>query len=202
MEEIEAAIDEAHNYMTPVHAHLRGAEAIKRFLRADGDLVVHGTDIDEEGIELMMKKDRYLLATLLSPTPTPSKELVNAKNKSVLDLLVSTAERHWRSIEKAYKAGVKIAFSTDAGTLGIAPGTNALEFMNLQKIGMSNAEALKAATSAAAAAIGHSDTIGRIVPGYRANLTVMSGNPLEDLTATQRILMTLKDGKIVNDKRD
>ena len=74
--------------------------------------------------------------------------------------------------------------------------------MNLQKIGMSNAEALKAATSAAAAAIGHSDTIGRIVPGYRANLTVMSGNPLEDLTATQRILMTLKDGKIVNDKRD
>ena len=163
---------------------------------------MHGTDIDEEGIELMMKKDRYLLATLLSPTPTPSKELVNAKNKSVLDLLASTAERHWRSIEKAYKAGVKIAFSTDAGTLGIAPGTNALEFMNLQKIGMSNAEALKAATSAAAAAIGHSDTIGRIVPGYRANLTVMSGNPLEDLTATQRILMTLKDGKIVNDKRD
>ena len=202
VEEIEAAIDEAHNYMTPVHAHLRGAEAIKRFLRADGDLVVHGTDIDEEGIELMMKKDRYLLATLLSPTPTPSKELVNAKNKSVLDLLASTAERHWSSIEKAYKAGVKIAFSTDAGTLGIAPGTNALEFMNLQKIGMSNAEALKAATSAAAAAIGHSDTIGRIVPGYRANLTVMSRNPLEDLTATQRILMTLKDGKIVNDKRD
>ncbi|MFQ8690454.1 MAG: amidohydrolase family protein [Blautia sp.] len=202
VEEIEAAIDEAHNYMTPVHAHLRGAEAIKRFLRADGDLVVHGTDIDEEGIDLMLKKDRYLLATLLSPTPTPSKELIAAKSKSVLDLLDSTAERHWRSIKKAYEAGVKIAFSTDAGTLGIAPGTNALEFMNLQKIGMSNGEALRAATSVAAEAIGRGDTVGRIKPGYRANLTVMDGNPLEDLTATQRVVMTFKDGRLVSDKRD
>ena len=57
MEEIRAAIDEAHNYATPVHAHLRGAEAIKRFLRANGDLVVHGTGIDDEGIELMLMKE-------------------------------------------------------------------------------------------------------------------------------------------------
>ena len=61
MEEIRAAIDEAHNYATPVHAHLRGAEAIKRFLRANGDLVVHGTGIDDEGIELMLMKEKYLL---------------------------------------------------------------------------------------------------------------------------------------------
>ena len=202
VEEIEAAIDEAHNYATPVHAHLRGAEAIKRFLRADGDLVVHGTGMDEEGIELMLKKDRYLLETLLSPTPTPSKELVAAKSQGVLDLLQTTAQRHWESVKKAYEAGVKLAFSTDAGTLGITVGTNALEFLNLQKIGMSCAEALKAATSVAADAIGHGDTIGRILPGYRANLAVLDGNPLEDLTATQRVAMTFKDGKIVKDVRE
>ncbi len=201
-EEIEAAIDEAHNYATPVHAHLRGAEAIKRFLRADGDLVVHGTGIDEEGIELMLKKDRYMLATLLSPTPTPSKELVAAKSQGVLDLLAATAERHWASVKKAYEAGVKIAFSTDAGTLGIKVGTNALEFMNLQKIGMSSAEALKAATSVAAAAIGQDDKIGYIKTGYRANFAILNGNPLEDLTATQRVVMTVKDGKIVKDSRE
>lgn len=201
-EEIEAAIDEAHNYATPVHAHLRGAEAIKRFLRADGDLVVHGTGIDEEGIELMLKKDRYMLATLLSPTPTPSKELVAAKSQGVLDLLAATAERHWASVKKAYEAGVKIAFSTDAGTLGIKVGTNALEFMNLQKIGMSSAEALKAATSVAAAAIGQDDKVGYIKTGYRANFAILNGNPLEDLTATQRVVMTVKDGKIVKDSRE
>ena len=202
VEEIEAAIDEAHNYATPVHAHLRGAEAIKRFLRADGDLVVHGTGIDEEGIELMLKKDRYMLATLLSPTPTPSKELVAAKSKSVLDLLATTAERHWASMKKAYEAGVKIAFSTDAGTLGIKVGTNALEFMNLKKIGMSNAEALRAATSVAAAAIGQDDKIGFIKKGYRANLTVLNGNPLDDLEATKAVVMTIKDGKILKDARE
>lgn len=201
-EEIEAAIDEAHNYATPVHAHLRGAEAIKRFLRADGDLVVHGTGIDEEGIELMLKKDRYMLATLLSPTPTPSKELVAAKSQGVLDLLATTAERHWASVKKAYEAGVKIAFSTDAGTLGIKVGTNALEFMNLQKIGMSSAEALKAATSVAAAAIGQDDKVGYIKTGYRANFAILNGNPLEDLTATQRVVMTVKDGKVVKDSRE
>ena len=201
MEEIQAAIDEAHNYATPVHAHLRGAEAIKRFLRANGDLVVHGTGIDDEGIELMLMKEKYLLETLLSPTPTPSEALLRAKNQATLDLLRDTADRHWNSVKAAYKAGVKLAFSTDAGTLGIQVGTNALEFLNLQKIGMSCVEALRAATSVAAEAIGHSDTIGRIAPGYRANFTILDGNPLEDLTATQRVIMTWKDGRVVSDKR-
>lgn len=199
VEEVEAAIDEAHNYATPVHAHLRGAEAIKRFLRADGDLVVHGTGIDEEGIELMLKKDRYMLATLLSPTPYPSQELTAAKSQGVLDLLAATAKRHWDSVKKAYQAGVKIAFSTDAGTLGIRVGSNAEEFLNLQKIGMSNVEALRAATSVAAEAIGHGDTIGKIAAGYRANMAVLDGDPLNDLTATKRVVMTWKDGKIVKD---
>lgn len=202
IEEIEAAIDEAHNYGVPVHAHLRGAEAIKRFLKSDGDLVVHGTGMDEEGIELMLKKDRYLLETLLSPTMTPSEDLLHAKDQATLDLLKMTAERHWTSVKNAYEAGVKLAFSSDAGTLGIRVGSNALEFLNLQKIGMSCAEALKCATSVAADAIGHGDTIGRIAPGYRANFAVLNGNPLEDLTATQRVVMTWKDGKIVVDQRD
>lgn len=200
-EEIFAAIDEAHNYATPVHAHLRGAAAIKRFLKADGDVVIHGTGMDDEGIELMLKKGRYLCPTLLSPTPYPSKELTASKSQAVLDLLAKTAERHWASAKKAYEAGVKIAFSTDCNTLGIKCGTNALEFLNLQKIGMSNVEALRCATSSAADCIGKADSIGYIRPGYRANLTVLDGNALEDLTATQRVLMTFKDGRIVADRR-
>ncbi|MBQ9828166.1 MAG: amidohydrolase family protein [Lachnospiraceae bacterium] len=201
-EEIEAAIDEAHNYGLPVHAHLRGAEAVKRFLRAGGDLVVHGTGMDDEGIELMLQKDRYLLETLLSPTPYPPEKLVAAKRQETIDLLARTADRHWKSVKKAYEAGVKIAFSTDAGTLGIDIGTNAEEFMNLQKIGMSPAEALRSATSVAADAIGHGDTVGRIKKGYRANFAVLDGDPLEDLTATKRAVMTFKDGRIVADHRD
>lgn len=66
----------------------------------------------------MLKKDRYMLATLLSPTPTPSKELVAAKSQGVLDLLAKTAERHWASVKKAYEAGVKSHFLPTQGHLG------------------------------------------------------------------------------------
>ena len=165
-------------------------------------MVVHGTGIEEEGIELMLKKDRYLLETLLSPTPNPSEALLRAKNQATIDLLKRTAKNHWASVKKAYEAGVKLAFSTDAGTLGIRVGSNALEFLNLQAIGMSCAQALKTATTVAAKAIGHADTIGQITPGYRANFAILDGNPLEDLTATSRVVMTWKDGRIVSDKRE
>ena len=200
-EEVEAGIDEAHNYSLPVHAHLRGPAAIKRFLEADGDVVVHGTGIDDEGIDLMLKKGRYLFPTLLSPTPTPNAELLNAKTDSVIELLKATALRHWASVEKAYKAGVKIAFSTDAGTLGNHVGTNALEFLNLIQIGMSNVEALRAATSEAAKAIGKEKEVGRIDVGYKADMVVLGSNPLEDITATQKAILTIKDGRVVCDKR-
>ncbi|MFV0364593.1 MAG: amidohydrolase family protein [Suipraeoptans sp.] len=202
VEEVEAAIDEAHNYGTPVHAHLRGAESIKRFLRAEGDLIVHGTGIDEEGIDMVIKQDKYILATLLSPTPTPSEELEAAKNQATLDLLQRTAENHWNSLREAHAAGCKIAFSTDAGTLGIHVGTNALEFINLTKIGMSNVQALRAATSVASEAIGRADIVGRIKKGLQADFAVLDGNPLEDMTATQRVVMTIRKGKIVKDIRE
>ena len=200
-EEVEAGIDEAHNYSLPVHAHLRGAAAIKRFLKADGDVVVHGTGIDDEGIELMLKKDRFLLATLPSPTPNPTPELVAAKNKGVLDLLASTAERHWASVQKAYKAGVKIALSTDAGTLGNHVGSNAIEFLNMQKIGMSALESLRAGTSEAAKVVGKENTIGLIKSGFNADIAVLRSSPLDDLAATGDVIMTIKAGKIVKDAR-
>lgn len=201
-EEVAAAVDEAHNYGVPVHAHLRGAAAIKRFLRADGDVVVHGTGMDEEGMELMIKQGKYMLPTLLSPTPEPSEALLEAKPQAVIELLARTAEKHWTSVKKAYEAGVKMAFSTDAGTLGIRIGTNAQEFLNLKKIGMSNVEALRAATSEAAKAIGRADSVGYIKKGYRANFAVLKGNPLKDLNAVLEVKMTFKDGKVVSDEAE
>lgn len=200
-DEVAAAVDEAHNYGLPVHAHLRGPEAIRRFLEADGDVVVHGTAIDDAGIELMLKKGRYLLPTLSSPAPESSPQLVAAKTKSVVGLLEAMAESHWAGIRKAYKAGVKIALSTDSGCLGIRVGQNADEFVNLTKIGMTNFEALKAGASEAARAIGKDDAIGRIAPGFRADLAVLAGNPLEDIAATKNVVVTIKGGKIVYDKR-
>lgn len=197
VEEITAAIDEAHNYGTPVHAHLRGAQSIKNFLSAGGDVVVHGTGIDDEGIELMLKHGKIMLPTLLSPSPSPSKEMLANKTQPVIDLLAKTAQVHWESARRTYKAGVTMAFSTDCGTLGNHIGTNALEFENLVAIGMSNAEALRAATSVAARVTGREDRIGRILPGYQADITVLGSSPLEDIKATSDVRMTLVNGRIM-----
>jgi len=201
-EEVAAAIDEAHNYGIPVHAHLRGAEAIKRFLRAGGDYVVHGTGMDNEGIELILKYNKTMLPTLLSPSPEPSKELLAAKTDAVVDLLAKTAQRHWDSARRAHQAGVKMAFSTDMGTLGNHIGKNAREFSNLCRIGMTPAQALRSATSVAAEVVGLQDELGKVKAGYRADLTVLRGDPLADITQTEQVLMTLKVGQIVHDIRD
>ena len=195
-EEINAAIEEAHNYGVPVHAHLRGAESIKKFLRAGGDFVVHGTGMDDECIEMMLKGNQIMLPTLLSPTPNPSPEMLAAKPKTVVDLLAKTAQTHWESAKRAYKAGVPMAFSTDCGTLGNHIGTNALEFKNLIAIGMTPVEALRAATSVAARVTGMDDKIGAIRQGYQADLTILNGNPLENIDAVFNVKMTLVKGKI------
>lgn len=197
LEEIQAAIDEAHNYGVPVHAHIRGAKAAKNFLQAGGDVVVHGTGIDDEGIEMMLKYNKVLLPTLASPSKKPTKELLEAKTQSVVELLDKTAERHWESAKCAYKAGVKMAFSTDCGTLGNHVGTNAKEFENLVEIGMTPIEALKAATSFAAKVVGKETEIGVISPGFNADFAVMRANPIEDISATSNIVMTVIGGKAI-----
>ena len=122
--------------------------------------------------------------------------MLNAKPQAVVDLLAETAQRHWESARRAFRAGVMMAFSTDCGTLGNHVGTNALEFENLVRIGMTPGDALRAATSVAARVTGMEDRIGVIKPGYQADLVVLDGNPLEDLSAVSRVEMTMVKGQI------
>ena len=123
--------------------------------------------------------------------------MLQAKTQAVVDLLARTAERHWESARRAYQAGVVMAFSTDCGTLGNHIGTSALEFENLVKIGMKPVEALRAATSIAARVTGMEQRIGKLLPGYQADIVVLNGNPLEHIEETAHVRMTIKGGKVV-----
>jgi imidazolonepropionase-like amidohydrolase len=201
IEELTAAMDEAHSAGIQVHAHVRGAEAGAGFLKAGGDVVVHGTGMTDESFELMVKKGIYLLPTLASPTPNLHHRLVEAKNSRVVALLASTAEKHWDSARRAYRAGVRMALSTDAGALGIKAGESAQEMLRMKEIGMTNLEILKAATSEAANAFRIGDKVGRVMPGYKANLVVLGENPLEHLETVLDVKMVIKGGKIVKDNR-
>lgn len=202
LEEIQAVCDEAHSAGIMVGAHVRGADPIKDFLNGGGDWIVHGTNIDDEGCEMMIKKDKYFIATLQATSKNPpTPELYAAKTIQVLESIHKTGVQNFESVTRAYKAGVKIVFATDAGGIDIWHGQSVgKEIMLLKEVGLSNIEILRAATSVAAKATELDDSVGTVKAGYRANLIVLDDNPLQNIETMLDVGMVIKAGKIVKNR--
>ena len=198
LEEIRAATDEAHSAGLLVSAHARGAKPIVDSLNGGVDIICHGTNISDEGIELMLKKGSYLLPTLASPSPDPEPHILAAKSARVIELLKATGRIQSESFVRAYKAGVKIALSTDAGGVGIRHGENAKEMLRMHALGMSEIECLRAATSEAAKAMHLDDKVGRIAPGMRADLVQLGGDPRVDLSCVCHVKGVCFKGQIIH----
>ncbi len=196
VEELLAATDEAHSADLLVSTHTRGANAIIDSLNGGVDLIVHGTGMNDQAIELILKKGKYLLPTMASPPPVAGAHIREAKSNRVIELLEATGRAHTESVKRAYQAGVKIAFSTDAGGVGIRHGENALEMLRMRDIGMSALECMRSATSEAAMAVNRQDSIGRVAKGLKADLVVLGGNPMENLEAVMDVKMVIKGGLI------
>jgi len=113
-----------------------------------------------------------------------------------MDTAQNVLEDQLESIREAYEAGVDIATGTDtAGATGMPHGDNGLEIeLFVDEVGMSELDAIKSATSVAAKTL-PSDSIGSIQPDYRADLLVLSENPLENIQAIYDITAVYKDGK-------
>lgn len=197
MEEITAATDEAHSAGLLVSAHARGAKPIKDSLNGSVDIICHGTNIDDEGIELMLKKGAYLLPTLASPSPEPEEHILASKSSRVIELLKATGKIQAESFVRAYRAGVKIALSTDAGGVGIKHGENAREMLRMNALGMRPDECLLAATSEAAKAMHLEDRVGYIKPGYNADLVFLNENPFEKLETVCAVAGVIHDGQVI-----
>lgn len=200
--EIQSACDEAHSAGLLVSAHCRGAESIKDFVKAGGDRIVHGTGVDDEGIEMLIKKGLYVYPTLSSPSREFPDALVSIKSASTVESLRKKGQEHFDSVKKMYEAGVKLAFSTDTGGIAIWPGYEFNEMCYMHEIGMKNVEILRSATSEAAKAVGISQLVGKVEKGYRANLIVLEKNPIEDLDEMKEVKMVIKAGKIVRNRLD
>ncbi|MSR01432.1 MAG: amidohydrolase family protein [Gemmatimonadetes bacterium] len=189
-EELKAIVDEAARHGVRVAAHAHGTEGIKAAVRAGVTTIEHGSMLDDEAIALMKARGTYLV---------PTTYLVDRINLAVLPALVrSKAETILplarASLRKAIAAGVKIGFGTDAGVY--PHGENAGEFVAYTKLGMSPLDALRSATIVAAEALGVTDR-GTIAPGKLADLIAVPGDPLRDITATQRVSWVMVGGRIV-----
>ncbi|UGB37883.1 metal-dependent hydrolase family protein [Frateuria soli] len=194
-EEIKAVVAAAHDYGFTVAAHAHGAEAIRRAVLAGVDSIEHGTFMDEDDMKLMKEHGTWFVPTIvagkyveqMAAKPGYYPPQVARKAKEVGPIIQATAGR-------AYKAGVKIAFGTDASVY--PHGQNAKEFEYMVQAGMPPMYAIQAATTHAAALLHKPDELGQIRPGRRADVVAVPGNPLEDITALQRVSFVMKDGLI------
>lgn len=189
-EELAAMVQEAARHGIGVAAHAHGTEGIKAAVRAGVATIEHGSMLDEEAIALMKERGTVLVPTTYLVDAIPLDQLpppVRAKAEEVLPIARE-------SLRRAIAAGVTIAFGTDAAVY--PHGDNAKEFEVLVRLGMSELDALRTATTVAAGVLNRSDSLGQIAPGFVADMVALPGNPLEDITVTERPTFVMKDGRV------
>lgn len=194
-EELRAIVETARDYGMAVAAHAHGAEAIKRAIRAGVTSIEHGTFMDDEAIALFKEHGTWYVPTIIAGRSVADSALkpgffppvITAKALKVGPIIQGTFAR-------AYKAGVKIAFGTDAGVY--AHGKNWMEFVYMTEAGMPPLEAIKCATVNAAALIGISDKAGTIEPGKWADIVAVEGDPVKDIHAMGQVRFVMKEGVV------
>ena len=193
LDEIKAVVSTAHDYGFTVAAHAHGAEAIRRAVIGGVDSIEHGTYMDEADMKLMKEHGTWYVPTIIAgdfvahkaQIPGYYPPQVAAKAAAIGPLILGTAGR-------AYKAGVKIAFGTDAGVY--PHGDNAHEFELMVQAGMPPMFALQAATTHAAELLKHDKDIGSVTAGKFADLVAVPGNPVDDISQMKKVSFVMKEG--------
>jgi imidazolonepropionase-like amidohydrolase len=190
-EELRAAVEEANNFGLRVAAHAHAAEGIKNAIRAGVASVEHATLIDDEGIALAKQHGTYLDMDIYD------EECIQSNKATPADFLrhdQDLAEAQRRNFTKAVRAGVKMAFGTDAG---VCPhGINARQFAFMVRYGMTPMQAIQSATVNAADLIGHSELFGSITAGKSADIIAVNGDPLADIRVLEHVAFVMKEGTI------
>jgi imidazolonepropionase-like amidohydrolase len=193
-EELRAIVEEAARHGLKVAAHAHGTQGIKAAIRAGVASIEHGSMLDDEAIALMKQKGTYLVPTAYLLTRMAVDKLpppIAAKARQVIPL---AQESH----RKAIRAGVKIAFGTDAAVY--PHGENAGEFAVYVGYGMKPIDAIRTATLNAADLLGVTDR-GVIAPGKLADLVAVPGNPLDDIHVLERVSWVMKGGVVYKGQR-
>ncbi len=200
MSEIQTMVEEADLKGSYVASHAQTLTGIKNALKGGIKSIEHGLELDDECIELFIKNGAWLVPTFtIVKTYLDKLEILPPY---AAEKIVIANKNHLSSFQKAYKAGVKIGFGADlVGDKNICPyGINGMEFVLLNKAGMSPMETIVAATKTGSELIMREDELGTLEAGKLADITVCEGNPLDDisiLSDVDKIKLVMLDGKIV-----
>jgi imidazolonepropionase-like amidohydrolase len=194
-EEIRAVVNTAKDYGFKVAAHAHGAEGIKRAVRAGVNSIEHGTFMDDEGMRLMKQHNTWYVPTITAGKSVADSAKIEGYYPPFVTIkALETGPKIQSTFAKAYKAGVKIAFGTDAGVF--AHGKNYKEFEYMVEAGMPPMEAIKSATMATAELFGMSDKLGSIQKDKMADIVAVDGNPIADIKVMKDVVFVMKEGII------
>ncbi|NIH79549.1 metal-dependent hydrolase family protein [Amycolatopsis viridis] len=191
--ELDVLVAEAAMQGKAVMAHAQGTDGIKNAVRAGIRSIEHGIYLDDEAIDLMLAHGTWLVPTLIAPIAVIRAARAGAAlTDEMIRKAEDVAEVHADSVRRAVEAGVKIATGTDSG---VGPhGTNLEELPLMLAAGMTPGQVLAASTSSAAELLGYGDSLGRLAPGFRADLVVASGDPYDLAALPGRIREVWQDG--------
>lgn len=194
-DEIRAAVTEAALYGADVAAHAHGAEGIKRAVRAGVRSVEHGSLMDDEAIAMMAAAGTFLVADVYCGDYIAAHGAAQGWSAEVMRKNEQTTLVQREGFAKCVKAGVRIAFGTDSG---IYPhGLNARQFAYQVRCGQTPLEAIRSATLTAAELLRMEDELGRIAPGYHADLVAVAGDPLSDVRLLEDVRFVMKGGQVL-----
>lgn len=194
-EELKAIVETAKDYGFKVAAHAHGAEGMKRAIRAGVTSIEHGTFMDDEAIEMFKKYGTWYVPTIIAgKSSADSAKIPGYYSEIVTPKALAVGPKIQATFARAYKAGVKIAFGTDAAVY--QHGKNYLEFQYMQEGGMPAMETIRCATVHAAELLGVTDRLGSIEKGKIADIIAVDGDPLTEIQAMGRVKFVMKEGVV------
>lgn len=191
--EMAALVDESHRLRKKVAVHCHGDQAAHEAIEAGVDSIEHGSFMKPETLTMMKRKGTFLTPTLMAAEWIMSK-LENYPPALQAKAKAAAAARS-EMFRNALKLGIKISFGTDAAVF--PHGQNAKEFKLMVDLGMTPIDALKSATANDAELLGIGQKVGTLEKGKLADVIAMPGDPTSDITATERVLFVMKEGKII-----
>jgi imidazolonepropionase-like amidohydrolase len=194
LDEIRAAVDEAHKFERKISAHCHGDPGIALAVDGGCDSIDHCTGVSEKTAKNMKDRGTYLVPTIWALDSINQPGNPNHIPQNSLDKARMMTGLRNDGIHRALAAGVKFAYGTDAGVF--PHRENNLDFALLRGLGMDPVDVLRAATSSAAELLGVRDR-GRLAPGLLADVVAVAANPVADISVMTRPTLVMQGGETI-----
>jgi imidazolonepropionase-like amidohydrolase len=189
-EEAKALVDETHRLGRKVAAHAIGRDGIESALRAGADTIEHGDGLDDELMDLMVRRGVYWC-----PTIFVGAYVAEGRAAAGAPIWKTMVDLERQAFGKAVRKGVRISYGTDAGGYSWTEN-QAKEFSYMVRYGMTPMQAIQSATSVAAALLGQEANLGTVEPGRYADVVAVKGDPLADVAELERVSFVMKGGTV------